>query len=48
MLNFIGDTSLLNDSEVLDHNIKNAREVFEKKYLEHNLNKFKKIYQKCH
>ena len=30
MLNFIGDTSLLNDSEVLDHNIKNAREVFEK------------------
>ena len=42
MLNFIGDTSLLNDSEVLDHNIKNAREVFEKKYLEHNLNKFKK------
>ena len=30
MLNFIGDTSLLNDSEILNHNIKNAREVFEK------------------
>ena len=42
MLNFVGDTSLLSDSEVLNHNIKNAREVFEKKYLEHNLNKFKK------
>ena len=42
MLNFIGDTSLLGDSDILNHNIKNAREMFEKKYLEHNLNKFKK------
>ena len=39
---FIGDTSLLGDSDILNHNIKNAREMFEKKYLEHNLNKFKK------
>ena len=30
MLNFIGDTSLLNDSEVLDHNIKMLEKYLKK------------------
>ena len=42
MLNFIGDNSSLKDSEILNQNIKIAREVFERQYLEYNLNKFKK------
>ena len=40
LLNFVGDTNLVGDANLLDQNLKNAREIFEKKYLEYNLNKF--------
>jgi len=40
LLNFVGDTNLVSDVNLLDQNLKNAREIFEKKYLEYNLNKF--------
>jgi len=40
LLNFVGDKNLVGDTNLLDQNLKNAREIFEKKYLEYNLNKF--------
>ena len=40
LLNFVENTNLVGDSNLLDQNLKNAREIFEKKYLEYNLNKF--------
>ena len=42
MLSYIGEKNFLGESNIFDHNIKSAREGFEKRYLEHNLNKFKK------
>ena len=41
MLNFIGDNISLSEAEILNQNLKIA-ERFLKKYLEYNLNKFKK------
>ena len=41
MLNFIGDKNLISEADLLNQNLKIARE-FLKKYLEYNLNKFKK------
>ena len=40
LLNFVENTNLVGDANLLDQNLKNAREIFEKKYLEYNLNKF--------
>ena len=40
MLNFIGDKNLIVETDFFDQNLKNAREIFEKKYLEYNLGKF--------
>ena len=40
MLNFIGDKNLIGETDFFDQNLKNAREIFEKKYLEYNLGKF--------
>ena len=40
LLNFVGNTNIVGDANLLDQNLKNAREIFEKKYLEYNLNKF--------
>ena len=42
MYNFIGDKNLISEADLLNQNLKIAREIFEKKYLEYNLNKFKK------
>ena len=40
MLNFIGGKNLIGETDFLNQNLKNAREIFEKKYLEYNLDKF--------
>ena len=40
MSNFIGSKNLIGETDFLNHNLKNAREIFEKKYLEYNLDKF--------
>jgi len=42
MLNFVNGYHSLDNSDLLNQNIKIARETFEKKYLEYNLNKYKK------
>ena len=42
MLNFIGDRNSIGEIDFLNQNLKIAREIFEKKYLEYNLDKFNK------
>ena len=39
MLNFIGGKNLIGETDFLNQNLKNAREIL-KKYLEYNLDKF--------